>query len=162
MPRLAAHERRERRGIILEFWTPPPPPLSPFLWRFGGNASPTHPPGHSDTAAAVPSMPNQRPTQRCVHVERVHPDDKLSTKTRNLSPNRRTTLYLYVCVFACMPLRVYSFFLPFRPFYASMAAAPPLVFLLLTLPLPLPLPPKKWRHLAPMLMKLILSVQSSA
>ena len=23
-----------------------------------------------------------------------------------------------------MPLRVYSFFLPFRPFYASMAAAP--------------------------------------
>ena len=55
MPRLAAHERRERRGIILEFWTPSPPPLSPFLWRFGGNASPTHPPGHPDTAAAEPT-----------------------------------------------------------------------------------------------------------
>lgn len=47
-------------------------------------------------------------------------------KTRNLSLNQRTTLSLYVCVFACMPLRVYSFpFAHFTPRWPPPPRLPP-------------------------------------
>ena len=125
------------RGIILEFWTPPSLPLSPFLCRFAVNARWRSLP--QPTPIPPPSLPNQRPAQRCVHAtERCGRGSALLLNsgkkvTQPLPDSKKLPALVCVCmcVFACMPLRVYSFFsLPFRPFYASMAAAPSLARLL--------------------------------
>lgn len=116
------------RGIILEFWTPPPPlfvPFSPFLCRFAVNAPPTHPTPYR-RAFNVEPVPNAAVRARTA----CHPDDvqdpvfALNTNQKDTQPLPKSKDHP---VLVCVCIRMHgtaSLFLPFRPFYASMATAP--------------------------------------